>query len=96
MSYSIIHISCFIIGSILVILCFTTENFANAFSISWVYEDLLAYPQYKVVIYENQLIPNSSLEKFAFDDVHTVGILVLFVLVNIQSNKNLYKFIGSQ
>ncbi|GBC14356.2 phytochelatin synthase-domain-containing protein [Rhizophagus irregularis DAOM 181602=DAOM 197198] len=46
-------------------------HFTKAFSISWVYEDLLAHPQYKVVIYENQSIPNSSLEKFAFDDAHT-------------------------
>ncbi|GET04353.1 phytochelatin synthase-domain-containing protein [Rhizophagus clarus] len=47
------------------------KNFTKAFSISWVYEDLLAHPQYKVVIYENQSIPNSNLEKFAFDDVQT-------------------------
>lgn len=64
----------FVIGLILIFLCFTTEHFTKAFSISWVYEDLLAHPQYKVVIYENQSIPNSSLEKFAFDDAHTVDI----------------------
>ena len=64
MSHLMPHISCFIIGSIFIILCFTTEHFAKAFSFSWVYEDLLAHPQYKIIIYENQLIPNSSLEKF--------------------------------
>ncbi|RIA89754.1 glucosidase II beta subunit-like protein [Glomus cerebriforme] len=48
-----------------------TEHFTKAFSISWVYEDLLAHPQYKVVIYENQSIPNSRLEKIAFDNVQT-------------------------
>ena len=74
MSHSIFQISCILLCSILILLCFTIDNFANAFSISWVYEDLLAHPQYKVVIYENQLIPNSSLEKFAFDDIYTVGL----------------------
>ena len=84
------------LGSILILLCFTTEHFAKAFSISWVYEDLLAHPQYKVVIYENQFIPNSSLEKFAFDDVHTVGILLIIDLINSHLFKNSYNFIGCQ
>ncbi|CAG8665872.1 12455_t:CDS:2, partial [Funneliformis caledonium] len=76
MLYSIVvwkHISLpfFILSSVFVFLCFTTVHITKAFSISWVHEDLLAHPQYKVFIYENQLIQNSSLEKFAFDDVQT-------------------------
>ncbi|CAJ0924215.1 17424_t:CDS:2 [Entrophospora sp. SA101] len=47
----------------------TTIIFTNAFSISWVYEDLLAHPQYKVVVLENQLIPNSRIENHVIEKV---------------------------
>ncbi|CAG8466517.1 7188_t:CDS:2 [Acaulospora morrowiae] len=52
-----------------------SKNFARAYSISWVYEDLVAHPQYKVV-YENQFIPNSSLENIVFDEVQTENSIV--------------------
>ncbi|CAI2190479.1 3350_t:CDS:2, partial [Funneliformis geosporum] len=76
MLYSRKLIPCIIISSVFVFLCFTTEHITKAFSVSWVHEDLLAHPQYKVFIYENQLIQNSSLEQFTFDDVQTESIKV--------------------
>ncbi|CAG8749794.1 10457_t:CDS:2, partial [Cetraspora pellucida] len=50
------------------------EHLANAHSISWVYEDLVAHPQYKIVISEQ--IPNSSLENFVFDEVPSENSIV--------------------
>ncbi|CAG8650631.1 1175_t:CDS:2, partial [Dentiscutata erythropus] len=52
-----------------------TKHLAKAYSISWVYEDLVAHPQYKIVLSQNQ-IPNSSLENFVFDEVHSENSIV--------------------
>ncbi|CAG8756387.1 2111_t:CDS:2, partial [Racocetra fulgida] len=46
-------------------------HLAKAYSLSWVYEDLVAFPQYKIIL-SNKQIPNSSLENFVFDEVQSV------------------------
>ncbi|CAJ0847086.1 15058_t:CDS:2 [Entrophospora sp. SA101] len=45
----------------------TTFIFTNAFSVSWVYEDLLAHPQYKVIFQEKQLIPSSRIDNHVIE-----------------------------
>ncbi|RHZ56985.1 hypothetical protein Glove_395g24 [Diversispora epigaea] len=47
------------------------KYFINAYSISWVYDDLVSYPQYKVVFNQNQIIQNSSLENYVLDNVQS-------------------------
>ncbi|CAG8804201.1 5077_t:CDS:2, partial [Racocetra persica] len=51
------------------------EHLAKAYSLSWVYEDLVAFPQYKIIL-SNKQIPNSSLENFVFDEVQSENSIV--------------------
>ncbi|KAF0515977.1 HIT-like protein [Gigaspora margarita] len=52
-----------------------SEQLARAYSISWVYDDLVAHPQYRIVLSQKQ-IPNSSLENFVFDEVQSENSIV--------------------
>ncbi|RIB22314.1 hypothetical protein C2G38_2033674 [Gigaspora rosea] len=52
-----------------------SEQLVRAYSISWVYDDLVAHPQYRIVLSQKQ-IPNSSLENFVFDEVQSENSIV--------------------